>query len=59
MIESWTNILIGIMVGVGGTIIAVTLFCMIKMNFDFMVSRKVWDHEEKYHAEELKERDKK
>ena len=55
MIESLADVLIGMVVGIGGTIIVVLAFSMLKMNFKFMVWRKVREHEEKYHAKELKE----
>jgi len=58
MIDSVADVLIGIVVGIAGTIIVALAFSMLKMNFKFMVWNKVREHEEKYHAKELKEREK-
>ena len=58
MIESWSDVIMGMVTGIGGTIIAVILFCMIRMNLKFMIWNKVREHEEEYHAKEIKEREK-
>jgi len=58
MIESWSDIILGIVMGVGATIIAILLFYMAKTSYKIMVWKVMWEHEEKYHAEEKKERDK-
>jgi len=57
MIESLADVLIGMMVGIAGTIMVALVFSMLKMNFKFMVWNKIREHEEKYHAKELKERE--
>ena len=57
MIESWSDVIIGMMLGICVAGIAITLFWMIRMNFNFMVWRKVRNHEDEFHAEELKERE--
>ena len=58
MIESVADVFIGIVFGVGGTIIVALAFSMLKMNFKFIIWKKVREHEETYHAKELKEREK-
>ena len=58
MIENLPYLLIGMLVGIGGTIIVALAFSMLKMNFKFMVWNKIREHEEKYHAKEIKEREK-
>ena len=58
MIENLPYLLIGMLVGIGGTIIVALAFSMLKMNFKFMVCNKIREHEDKFHAKEIKEREK-
>ena len=58
MIESWVDILLGMMFGICATVLVLIFFFMIRMNLKFAIWRKVRDHEEDFHAEELKEREK-
>ena len=52
MIENLSDVIIGMVFGIGGTIIAVLLFCMFRMHFKFMIWNKIREHEDKYHADE-------
>lgn len=56
MIESLADVLIGMVFGIAGTIIVALAFSMLKMNFKFMVWNKIREHEDKFHAEEVKEK---
>ena len=47
----------GIIIGIGGTVMLLVIYQTIKMNYEFMIIRKVRKHEEKFHAKELKERE--
>jgi len=56
MIVSWSNIIIGIMIGIAGVVMTFLFYHMLKMNFELMVFNKIRKHEEKYHAKEIKEK---
>jgi len=56
--ENISYIIMGIVIGIASVIMSLIIYQMIRMNLDFMMWRKVRDHEEEFHAKELKEREK-